>query len=119
MSIKKCLLFTCFLSFRVHAEDWPMYLKDLSHSSFNGAETTLGIKCIANLRPSWTYSAGASVGSAVTLSGGVLYFGDWSGKFIAVDAQAGTLLWNPLWERLPALQIRPAFPPSALAPKPS
>lgn len=71
-----------------------MYLKDLSHSSFNGAETTLSIRSIANLRPSWTYSAGAAVGSAVTLSGGVLYFGDWGGNFNAVDAQRGTLLWK-------------------------
>ena len=71
-----------------------MYLKDLSHSSFNGAETTLSIKSIANLRPSWTYSADAVLGSAATLSNGVLYFGDWSGNFSAVDAQRGTLLWK-------------------------
>ena len=83
VSIQKSLLVVFLLSFRVYAQHWPMYLKDLSHSSFNATETTLGIKNIATLRPSWTYSAGAALGSAVTLTGGVLYFGDWARSFHA------------------------------------
>lgn len=110
MTLKKFLLFTFLFSFRMQAEDWPMYLKDLAHSSYNAAETTLGIKSIANLRPSWTYSAGASLGSAVTLSSGILYFGDWGGNFNAVDAQRGTLLWKSFLGKAASPAASPCFP---------
>ena len=92
MSVRKSLLLTLLLSYQASADDWPMYLRDLSHSSVNASETILSIKNIAALEPSWTYAAGASVGSAVTLSSGILYLGDWNGNLHAIEAQRGTQL---------------------------
>ncbi len=78
----------------LQAQDWPMYLMDLSHSSYNGAETQLSPKNIAALQPAWTLNAGSALASAPTLSNGVLYFGSWDGNFSAADARSGSLLWR-------------------------
>src|SRR5579864_4054506 len=74
------------------AQDWPMYLKDLTHSSFNGSETQLDIKTIAGLRPAWTVPLSGYLSAGATLSNGVLYIGNWSGNFSALDAQSGMIL---------------------------
>src|SRR5438552_4863225 len=76
------------------AQDWPMYLKDLTHSSFNNSETQLDIRTIAALRPAWTTSLGGFLSAGVTLTNGELYIGSWSGNFSRVDAQSGKILWT-------------------------
>jgi uncharacterized protein (TIGR03437 family) len=78
----------------IAAQDWPMYLKDLAHSSFVSSETLLNQNQISNLQRTWDLSVGAALASAVTVSKGVLYFGDWNGYFHAVNAQTGTELWK-------------------------
>jgi len=42
----------------------------------------------------WTYHAGGSVKASPTLSGGVLYFGDYSGTVQAVSARSGRRIWS-------------------------
>ncbi len=71
-----------------------MYLKDLPHSSFVKSETQLDKKRITNLQRVWDLSLEANVASAVTVSNGVLYFGDWNGVFHALDAGTGTEIWQ-------------------------
>ncbi len=71
-----------------------MYLKDLSHSSFNSAENQLTRTNIATLAPAWTVSLKAQLAAAATISNGVLFFGDWSGNFHALDGQTGNELWK-------------------------
>ena len=71
-----------------------MYLRDLAHTSFNGAETQLDIKRLSTLEPAWKHSTGAVIASSPTLSAGVLYYGDWDGFMNAVDAQRGVLIWR-------------------------
>ena len=71
-----------------------MYLKDLGHSSFVPSETLLDKKQITNLQREWELSLGANIASAVTASQGVLYFGDWTGNFHALDASTGTEIWQ-------------------------
>lgn len=83
------------------AQDWPMYLKDLTHSSFNGSETKLDITTIAALRPAWTDPLGGYLSAGATLSNGVLYIGNWSGNFSAVDAQSGRILWTTFVGKAP------------------
>ncbi len=87
-----CLLPLLFVP--LHAQDWPMYLQDLSHSSFNRAETQLSPKNIAALQPAWTLDAGSALASAPSLANGVVYFGSWDGNFSAADAKSGSLLWR-------------------------
>ena len=88
------LLPLLMLGLSLAAQDWPMYLRDLSHSSFNSAEKQLDRDQITNLQPAWTYAAGGSLVSGATLSEGVLYFGDWKGNFHAVNAQNGAKIWQ-------------------------
>src|ERR1700681_1118147 len=71
-----------------------MYLKDLAHSSFASTETQLNANQITSLQRTWELSVGAPVASGVTVSSGVLYFGDWNGYFHAVNAQNGTEIWK-------------------------
>ena len=83
------------------SQTWPMYLKDLAHSSFVSPETQLNQNQITNLQRKWDLSVGAPVASAVTVSDGVLYFGDWNGYFHAVNAQTGTELWRTFVGKAP------------------
>jgi polyvinyl alcohol dehydrogenase (cytochrome) len=82
-----------------------MYLKDLTHSSFVSSETQLNQNQISNLQRRWDLSVGAPLASAVTVSNGVLYFGDWSGYFYAVNAQTGTELWKTFVGKAPDPQV--------------
>jgi uncharacterized protein (TIGR03437 family) len=78
----------------VEAQDWSMYLRDLSHSSFDSSEPRLDPKILSTMQPAWTLSVGAVLAAGVTISNGVLYFGDWNGNFHAVDALTGQALWK-------------------------
>src|SRR5260370_4119754 len=77
------------------ADDWSMYLRNAAHTSFNASESQLDKTNVASLTPVWTYSKpGWLIASAVTVSQGVAYFGDWKGYFHAVRADDGTELWS-------------------------
>lgn len=80
--------------FTAHAADWPMYLGDVAHSSYAANETQIHGANVSRLAPIWKLSVGATLSSAVTVSGGVLYFGAWDGNFYAVNAATGTVLWS-------------------------
>jgi polyvinyl alcohol dehydrogenase (cytochrome) len=82
-----------------------MYLKDLTHSSFVSSETHLNQNQISNLQRTWDLSVGAPLAAGVTVSNGVLYFGDWSGYFHAVNAQTGTELWQTFVGKAPDPQV--------------
>ncbi len=78
-----------------------MYLKDLTHSSFNNSETQLNIRTVATLRPAWTTPLGGSLSAGVTLTNGEIYIGNWSGNFSRVDAQSGNILWTKFVGKAP------------------
>ena len=78
-----------------------MYLKDPAHSSFVSSETKLNAVQISNLQRKWDLTVGAPVASAITVSGGVAYFGDWNGFFHAVNANTGTQLWQTFVGKAP------------------
>src|SRR5579864_1865996 len=83
------------------AQTWPMYLRDLGHSSYVPTETQLSQNQISNLQRTWVLSVGAPLASAVTVSDGVLYFGDWNGYFHAVNAETGTEIWRTFVGKAP------------------
>lgn len=78
----------------MRAADWPMYLYDLAHSSYNAQESAITRDNVATLAPAWTFKSGGAIASGVTVSDGVLYFGNWKGDFFAVSEADGTLLWK-------------------------
>ncbi|MDQ6700461.1 MAG: PQQ-binding-like beta-propeller repeat protein, partial [Acidobacteriota bacterium] len=83
------------------AADWPMYLFNPGHSSFNADEKQLGTADVSLLQPAWTISARAPLASAVTVADGILYFGAWDGNFYAVNASDGSLIWRQFVGKAP------------------
>ena len=71
-----------------------MYLKDLAHTSFNPSETQISAGNINRLAPLWTAEPGGLFAAAPTISGGVVYIGDWDGNFHAIEAASGKVLWT-------------------------
>jgi polyvinyl alcohol dehydrogenase (cytochrome) len=84
----------CLLVSLVYADDWRMYLGDLGHHSMAAGETRLGPANVRGLRPLWTASMSGPVVTGVTVSDGILFFGDWAGSFHALDARTGAENWN-------------------------
>jgi outer membrane protein assembly factor BamB len=76
------------------ADDWTMYLGDLSHTSFRAGETQINTTNVSQLQVLWKNSLGAPVASAVTVSSGSLFFGDWAGNFRSMNAATGTVAWS-------------------------
>ena len=71
-----------------------MYLGDVTHDSFRAGETQIYSGNVSQLRQLWKTNVGATISSGVTVSGGSLYFGDWSGSFHSVNALTGAALWS-------------------------
>jgi uncharacterized protein (TIGR03437 family) len=87
---------SCFLALATptYAQDWTMYLGDLSHTSFRPGETRIYPGNAGQLRQLWKTSLGSVVSSGVTVAGGSLYFGDWSGNFHSMNAITGAANWS-------------------------
>ena len=96
--IAPCLLAVATLAY---AQDWPMYLGDLSHDSSRPGETTIYPGNAAQLHQLWKTSVGATISSGVTVSGGSVYFGDWSGNFHSMNALTGAAQWNQFLGKAP------------------
>jgi uncharacterized protein (TIGR03437 family) len=91
------ILIAAYLSVSVppaFADDWPMYLVDLSHSSFRPGETQINSQNVGQLQQLWRASVGETISSAVTVSNGFLYFGDWGGNFHSLNAVTGAAQWT-------------------------
>src|SRR5271157_602714 len=84
-----------------YAQDWPMYLGSLSHTSSRPGETTIYSGNVAQLHQLWKTSVGATVSSGVSTSGGFVYFGDWSGNFHSLNALTGASQWSQFLGKAP------------------
>ncbi len=103
MRHSRLLFALCFLAITAaHADDWGMYLGDLSHTSFRPGETQITSGNVSQLQPLWKTSFGATVASGVTVSGGFLFFGDWDGNFHSVNALTGSAAWSQFLGQAPA-----------------
>jgi glucose dehydrogenase len=80
-------------SMSLHAEDWPMYGQNLSHT-FSNPDSKINPSNVANLRRAWTFPTGDAVSASPTVVEGVVYVGSWDGHFYALDATMGTLKWK-------------------------
>jgi outer membrane protein assembly factor BamB len=83
------------------AGDWPGYLRDASHSSYNPDATSITPGNIANLKQAWRWIVPASPNSGSTtltaspvVSNGVVYIGAEDGYFYAVDEATQQVLWS-------------------------
>jgi outer membrane protein assembly factor BamB len=83
--------------------DWPMWGYDVQRSGFNPNETTLSPSTVSGLHLLWKFRFAMKSDSAPVLASGVivdgestdlLYAGDRSGAFDAVDASTGKAVWS-------------------------
>jgi outer membrane protein assembly factor BamB len=88
-----CAALVAGVESRAKATDWPMYLYNPAHSSYNASETHITTDNVTSLKAAWTFSA-QPLGGGVTVVNGVVYVGDWGGNFYAIRAAGGSLIWQ-------------------------
>src|SRR5258708_16063191 len=81
------LLLACSLTPLFAADGWPMYLYDLSHSSFNPYELQIGKHNVTSLAVNWVIDLAAPIAAAPTISGGVAYVGPWARNFSTIHTR--------------------------------
>jgi hypothetical protein len=78
--------------------DWPAYLFDTGHSSYNSAATSIGTGNVANLQPVWQLmqpsATSGTVRASPTVVDGVVYFGAETGYFYAISEATRAVLWS-------------------------
>lgn len=76
--------------------DWPAYLRDGSHSSYNPAAVSIGPAQTAALGPVWRWTdpASAMLFAGPTVSQGVVYQGDDAGTLFAIRESDRAILWS-------------------------
>src|SRR3984893_15875360 len=100
----------------LHAEDWPMYGRDLHHS-FSNPDSRINPGNVATLQKAWTFQTADAVSASPTVVGRVVYVGSWDGYFYALDAMSGSLNWKYRVScqytllPIPEYCLRPGFPP--------
>src|ERR1700730_11174132 len=76
----------------LHAEDWPMYGQNLSHT-FRNNQSLITPFNISSLKWAWSFPTGDAVSASPTVVNGVVYVGSWDGYFYAFDATSGRTNW--------------------------
>src|SRR6266851_3503251 len=85
------------------AADWPAFLHDSTHTSFNAAATSITPSAIlaGNLQPVWRFLVPASpnagsvnMWASPVVSNGVVYIGAEDGYFFAISEATRHILWS-------------------------
>ena len=88
---------------RTNTNDWTMWGYDQQRTGFNPNETVLSPSTVPGLQQKWQFSYAATSFNAPVFASGVvvddtptdvIYAGDNSGEFYAVNAATGQLLWS-------------------------
>jgi polyvinyl alcohol dehydrogenase (cytochrome) len=79
----------------LNSEEWHSYGHDLFQTRSNSAETKIGVNNVGTLKLKWSWSKAAVTSTPVAFSG-MLYFGDWQGNVVALDAMTGQESWRVL-----------------------
>lgn len=75
---------------------WPFAGADIANTRNGAAETTVGRSNAAQLTNRWVYPAADDVSATPSVDSlaGAVYFPDWSGNILKLDAQTGALIWS-------------------------
>lgn len=78
--------------------DWPAFLLDTAHSSYNAAATSIGTGNLGHLQPvwEWTQPSGSlrTFNASPTVVDGVVYIGSESGYFYAINEATQQVIWS-------------------------
>ncbi|HEX6392554.1 MAG TPA: PQQ-binding-like beta-propeller repeat protein [Acidimicrobiales bacterium] len=76
--------------------DWPMYGHDPTRTMSTGCSLAPTASSVSGMLPRWHIHTDDVVTASPTVYDGVVYVGDWSGKFYALDLNSGSTLWTTL-----------------------
>jgi outer membrane protein assembly factor BamB len=78
--------------------DWPAYLLDTGHSSYNAAATSIGTGNAASLQRVWQFTQSSGTNrifrASPTVVNGVVYIGSETGSFYAISEATRAVLWS-------------------------
>jgi len=80
---------------RLSSPDWVSYGHDMSNTRHNPAEQTIGVDNVSKLELRWSWTTAAVTGTPAYRDGS-LYFGDWQGATVGLDAATGRERWRTL-----------------------
>ena len=73
--------------------EWPGYLQNGNHTSFNGAETYITSASAPSLAQRWSFATSAPISAEPIQANGLVYTGSWDGNERALTRQ-GQLVWS-------------------------
>src|SRR5215472_12870884 len=83
------------------AADWPAFLHDSTHTSFNAAATSITPTNLSNLQPVWRFlvpvspnKGSVNLWSSPVVSNGVVYIGAEDGYFFAINEATRQVIWS-------------------------
>jgi len=85
--------------------DWPAYLHDTAHSSYNQQATAITTTNAGSLVQNWTFTdrpptqtgqPAVGFNASPTIYNGVVYLGSNTGQFYALNESNGSVLWHRL-----------------------
>ena len=79
---------------RAQSGDWPTFLGNDGHTSFNGAETIINPSTAPNLKLFWSHKAGGSISTQPIVADGMLYWGSYDGLEHASSLSDGNDIWT-------------------------
>jgi outer membrane protein assembly factor BamB len=92
--------------------DWPSFLFDKGHSSYNAAATSISTGNVADLQPVWQWfqpnGGYRQFEASPTVVDGVVYIGSEDGYFYAVSEATQQVLWSKFFGTVPDAACGPA-----------
>ena len=83
------------------AADWPSFLNDATHSSYNPAATSITTGNLGSLQPAWRWlvppppnTGPATLWASPVVQNGVVYIGAEDGYFFALNEATQQVLWS-------------------------
>jgi len=70
-------------------DQWNMFRTNIAGSGIISSDTAIPEGIVK-----WKYKADDVIRSSASIVDGILYFGDWSGKFYALDTEQGKVVWE-------------------------
>ncbi len=74
--------------------DWPMWGHGIDRTFSYPCDSAINPDTAADLRRIWFFNTSDVVTAAPVVVNGVLYVGDWAGRFYALNAADGTEIWH-------------------------
>jgi outer membrane protein assembly factor BamB len=73
--------------------DWPVFAHDVTATSFQSDEDTIGRDNVADLEVAWVAPLAGTVEAPAVAAGGCVFVGTESGEVYALDITDGSLVW--------------------------